>query len=224
MTALRTMQFRYLFDPLCGWCYAAAPALAALAADAGDRLTMMPSGLFMDARPVATMADHAWRNDQRIESITGQRFTETYRQQVLLAPDGLFDSTALTRAVVALGELDHDLEQRFLHRAQILRYVDGEDTSRVDIVAPIAGALASEAGIAIDAMTFADRLLHDAQLRASADARVGEARRAMEAIGAQGVPQLVVVVDGRHHLINGQYLYAGGGPLMEALASLAVAA
>ena len=28
---MTSLTFRYLFDPLCGWCYGSAPALAALA-------------------------------------------------------------------------------------------------------------------------------------------------------------------------------------------------
>ncbi len=36
----------YLFDPLCGWCYAAAPAVTAMASEYGPAFEFMPSGLF----------------------------------------------------------------------------------------------------------------------------------------------------------------------------------
>lgn len=224
MTALSDMQFQYLFDPLCGWCYASAPALAYLADIAGDRLTMMPSGLFTTPRPVSEMADHAWRNDQRIMGLTGQRFTENYHRGVLLAADGVFDSTALTRALVSLGELDRNLEARFLHCAQIARYVDGQDTSRAEVVAPIAVSVANDVGISLDAGMLVDRLLHDRSLKAATEARINGTRQAMATLGSTGVPQLVVTLSDQHHVISGPELYAGGDRLIDALTSLTIAA
>jgi len=35
-------------------------------------LTMRPSGLFAGARPIASIADHSWRNAKRIAELTGQ--------------------------------------------------------------------------------------------------------------------------------------------------------
>ena len=98
------LELQYFFDPLCGWCYTSAPALTALAERHGAALQMMPIGLFMQPRPIAGIADFAWQNDQRIAALTGQRFTESYRTQVLQAADGVFDSTPLTRALTALAE------------------------------------------------------------------------------------------------------------------------
>src|SRR5271163_4890850 len=45
----RAVKLDYFFDPLCGWCYASAPALEALAEAFPDALTMLPSGLFAGA-------------------------------------------------------------------------------------------------------------------------------------------------------------------------------
>ena len=36
----------YLFDPLCGWCYGAAPAILRLAKDPSVSLALAPTGLF----------------------------------------------------------------------------------------------------------------------------------------------------------------------------------
>ena len=224
MSDIDTMRFRYVFDPLCGWCYASAPALAALAGRVGERLTMMPSGLFAAPRPMATMADHAWRNDQRIMEMTGQRFSDDYRTRVLLAADGVFDSTATTRALVALGEQDRALEPHFLHAAQVARYVRGEDTSRADVAARVASAVAADMGVQLDAATLADRLRHDAALHRLADRRIEQTQQAMAMLGTSGVPQLVADIDGRSHVISGAYLYAGGDRLLDALATLTVAA
>lgn len=42
----KTLRLQYLFDPLCGWCYASAPALTGIAAAYPDLLELMPSELF----------------------------------------------------------------------------------------------------------------------------------------------------------------------------------
>lgn len=55
----QTIELQYFFDPFCGWCYASAPALEGLAAKYPGQLSMMPSGLFFDGRPISSMADHA---------------------------------------------------------------------------------------------------------------------------------------------------------------------
>jgi protein-disulfide isomerase-like protein with CxxC motif len=48
MTKAHALQFHYFFDPLCGWCYASAPALAAIPWDDQlrfRRLAPKPKGL-----------------------------------------------------------------------------------------------------------------------------------------------------------------------------------
>src|SRR5277367_6468986 len=78
--AMTSPTFRYLFDPLCGWCYASAPALAALADRYGDRIQMMPSGLFAGGgtRAIAQIADHATRTDKLIAEKTRQVDSDAY--------------------------------------------------------------------------------------------------------------------------------------------------
>lgn len=214
------LELQYFFDPLCGWCYASAPAMAGLAERHGAALRMMPVGLFMQPRPIASIADHAWQNDQRIATLTGQRFSEAYREQVLLAADGVFDSTPLTRALTALGEQDATLEPYLLHAAQLARYVDGVDTCRAEAIAQIAVKVAQGAGFSLEATEFASRLSEDRALAEVTARRVTLAQQAMQALPSGGVPQLRVTVDGVSRVIAGQPLYAGPQRLSEHLQAL----
>lgn len=217
---MHKLELQYFFDPLCGWCYASAPALAGLAERYSVALRMMPVGLFMQPRPIAGIADYAWQNDQRILSLTGQRFTEVYREQVLLAADGVFDSTPLTRALTALGEQDATLEPLLLHAAQLARYVDGVDTSQAEAVARIAEDVAQSAGLSLDATEFAARLRDDRALAETTARRVALAQQAMQTLPSGGVPQLLARVDGVPHVITGQQLYGGPQQLLEHLQAL----
>lgn len=68
----KIMKIYYLFDPLCGWCYGAKPALETVASQYPVELT--PTGLFFRSGRVmdADFAQYAWGNDERIERLTGQ--------------------------------------------------------------------------------------------------------------------------------------------------------
>lgn len=46
------ITLHYLFDPLCGWCYGAAPALSALAGEPG--IAVEPTRSTRPDQPVAT--------------------------------------------------------------------------------------------------------------------------------------------------------------------------
>lgn len=216
-------ELRYYFDPLCGWCYASAPSLAGLAECFPDQLSLMPSGLFMHARPVADMADHAWRNDRHIAELTGQRFSEDYHCKVLLAPQGVFDSAPLTFALVALGEVDHRIELRFLHAAQIARYVDGRDTSRIEVAADVAVAVAADAGTDLDRVAFA-QYLGNAELQRRVAKRVAAAQADLEGFPSRGVPQLLLVTGAHRRLLDGHDLYAGRDVLLERIDQLLLTA
>ena len=216
----QTLELQYFFDPLCGWCYASAPALTGLAERHGNALRMMPIGLFMLPRPMASIAEHAWQNDQRITTLTGQRFSEAYRFKVLEAGDGVFDSTPLTRALTALGEQDAALEPRLLHAAQLARYVDGVDTCRAEAVAQIAVEIAQGAGLDLDTAMFAARLREDSALADTTTRRVALAQQAMRVLPAGGVPQLLARIDGEPHVIAGQHLYRGPQQLLEHIQAL----
>lgn len=93
-----------LLDPLCGWCYGASPGLNALAGIPGLQLQLLPSGLFSNdgARAMdEAFATYAGRNDQRIERLTGQHFSERYRSTVLGGHQHMFDSGPATMALTA---------------------------------------------------------------------------------------------------------------------------
>lgn len=213
------LKFDYYLDPLCGWCYASAPALAGLAEKYPDQMAMRPSGLFFDPRPVASIADHAERNDRHIQKITGQRFTEAYHQGVMRSKGGVFGSNFLTRAMVALGQYEAALEPNFLHDAQIARYVQGKDTSRAREVALVACRTAAKAAIELNVAEFEDKLTNCAELERETQARISDTQ-ARQASLPGGVPLLVVTLDGRPTPLSGEKLYRGAAALFEALDDL----
>lgn len=192
----------YLFDPLCGWCYGASPAIQQLTQDASVSLTLAPTGLFSGRGHTmdAAFADYAWSNDLRIAKLTGQRFSEAYRANVLGKLGSAFDSTTTTLAICAVALTDPTRELEALKVLQEARYVQGLDTADTDVVA----LLLRTQGLA----AAAERLLSpDAALNEAHATRVQAAQRLMRQHGAQGVPALVVHSATGDRLLQGTALY-----------------
>ena len=192
----------YLFDPLCGWCYGASPVIQQLGQQASIQLELAPSGLFSGGGRTmdAAFADYAWSNDQRIDKLTGQHFTEAYRQNVLGRLGSRFDSAAATLALTAVSLSDPSLELETLKALQEARYVQGLDTCDASVV----GNLLRDRGLAV----AADRLAaSDAELLGANAARIQKAQGLMQTYGVQGVPALVVSDDKGSRLLRGNALY-----------------
>ena len=180
----------YLFDPLCGWCYGASPVVQQLGQQASIQLELAPSGLFAGGGRTmdAAFEDFAWSNDQRIAKLTGQRFTEDYRRQVLGHLGSRFDSATATLALTAVSLSEPQRELEALRALQEARYVQGLDTSDMSVVEK----LLRDLGLA----AAADRLdASDAELLAANAARIQKARGLMQTFGGEGFPALVVSAD-----------------------------
>lgn len=192
----------YLFDPLCGWCYGASPVIQQLGQQANIQLELAPTGLFAGGGRTmdAAFADYAWANDVRIAKLTGQRFTEDYRSQVLGRHGSRFDSGIATLALTAVSLSEPRRELETLKALQEARYVWGLDTCDVSVVETLLRHQKLAAA--------ADRLAAgDAGLLATNAARIHKARGLMQTHGAQGVPALVVSDDLGSRLLNGSALY-----------------
>lgn len=206
MSTMPTTKVTYLFDPLCGWCYAAAPALQYLQGVEGINVVLAPTGLFAGAgaRPMdAQFAAYAWANDQRIQQLTGQPFTQAYRDHILGAANGRFDSGPATLALTAVAQTAPERELDALHALQHARYVEGRDNADPAMIAEVLRAMGLQ-----DAADWA--FAPDTALQRATAERTATAQAMLRAVGARGVPQLVVAGKG------GAEQLLGGDALLEA--------
>ena len=201
----------YLFDPLCGWCYGAGPGFARLAAEPGITVTLQPVGLFAGAgaRPMDPgFASYIVKADERITAMTGQPFSDTYRQNVLFGGTQRIDSGPANLALTAVRQTAPDELQKALKALQAARYVDGKDITSLAVLAEIL----SDAGL----QAASDRLAAaDEALEASMQDWISEGMGLMQAMRAQGVPALQLrTPSGGRYTIDTQALF---GPQVEAL-------
>lgn len=208
----QNVTLTYLFDPLCGWCYGASAGIAELARDPSIDVHPIPTGLFAgaDRRPLKSFAAQAWAMDQRIAALSGQRFSEDYRRDVLGDDTAFLDSTVATRAIVAVSEIAPDRVIEALRVIQTARYVGGKDVTSAPVVAGLLDELGlSEAGARV--------MAPDEALFQAVDDRTSAARRLMSAHRLQGVPSLLADIAGVQRPLDASALYSDTTDLLTAL-------
>ncbi|WP_210334081.1 DsbA family protein [Mesorhizobium sangaii] len=207
-------EVTYLFDPLCGWCYGATPMLDRLSAG-GVRVELLPTGLFSGAgaRPMDEgFAAHAWANDQRIERLTGQKFTQAYQHNVLNVRGTLLDSHAATLGISAAGLEDSSRRLFALKTIQRARYVDGLDIVTIEGIAEVlAAAGMRDAGDLLKAPTEGLMTAHREL--------VGRGRALFQRLHADGVPALAVIRNDAPRLIGSNALFGSFDNLVAHIAA-----
>lgn len=207
-------EVTYLFDPLCGWCYGATPMLDRLSAS-GVHVELLPTDLFAGAGARSmdeSFAAHAWANDQRIERLTGQPFTQAYQHNVLNVRGTLLDSNAATLGISAVGLEDSSLRLAALKAIQRARYVDGRDVVTIGGVAEVLAA----AGMADAAAML--RAPTEGLLAAHRDL-VGRGRALFQRLHADGVPSLAVIRNDAPRLIGSNALFGSFDNLVAHIAA-----
>lgn len=170
----------FLFDPLCGWCYATSNGMQKLAETAD--VEMIPTGLFSrDQMMSPEWGLHAWENDSRISQLTGLPFSEAYRQNILMQPTN-FNSFALVQALTAVKLTEPSRELEALRAFQKARYVQGLDTAKLDVLAQVLQAISC---------TQAVEILQDPATKQLAQQRIAEGAEIARQFGVSGVPFVV---------------------------------
>ncbi len=180
MSATPDLEFVYVGDPMCSWCWGFAPVLESLQARYDIPIRTVVGGLRPgpSAEPLtARMRRYLIHHWEQVAARSGQPFD----QAGLDRDDWVYDTELPARAVVTMREVSPDETLPFFTRLQRAFYAE-----RVDVTDPSAYPPLVE-GFPVDAGTFMDRLETDAS-RDAAWRDFGEARR----LGIEGFPALVL--------------------------------
>lgn len=177
-------RLHYLYDPLCGWCYGAAPLIRAARGILDVRLHA--GGMMAGERrqPVTPgLRQFVLSHDRRIALATGQPFGPAYIEGLLRDEGAVFDSGPPITAVLAAEHIGHrgaDL----LARLQTAHYVEGRRIAEPAVLSELA------AGIGLDRPAFerAFEALHGA----ATQAHIQDTRALMARLGANGFPTLAL--------------------------------
>lgn len=148
---MKIATLHYIYDPLCGWCYAAAPLIAAARTIDGLSVQAHAGGMWTGEnvkRFTPELRVMLIPGDQRIHEMTGQPIGEAYLNQLIHDDTVRLDSEPPIRAILAAEQM----AQRGLdmHSAlQTAHWVDGRHISRDEVLVKVAGE------IGLDAVEFA---------------------------------------------------------------------
>lgn len=207
-------KLHYIFDPLCGWCYAASPLLAALNERFGGELELVfhPGLLFAEPRAIdPSYREHIINADLRIAALAGVEFGAPYIQRVRTAPVLRYHSELPAAAVMAVNALQPELGLRMLEAIQQSHYQRGEDVSDMVTLNKLAQTLG------LDAEIFAQALRNVQQ---SLPSIAVEARNLMQAVGGNGFPTLVLERDGEYQKLEHNSTYGKPSVFASSVAQL----
>ncbi|MEC5399713.1 DsbA family protein [Uliginosibacterium sp. H1] len=177
----------YIYDPLCGWCYAAAPLIEAAAALPGLRIDMHAGGMMAGSarRPVTEgLRNYVLPHDERITKMTGQPFGDAYRDGLLRDTTAVLDSEPPITGILAAERLVAGGGLRMLHRVQQAHYVEGQR------IADAAVLEACAKDIGLDTTAFSQACAE--QAGAKTQAHIDASRRMLDEVGGSGFPTVVL--------------------------------
>lgn len=172
----------YIYDPLCGWCYGAAPLVEAARAVPGLTLAFHGGGMLAGAqrrRVTPQWRDYVMPHDRRIADLTGQPFGAGYFDGLLRDEHAVMDSEPpITAALAAETVAGRGLDM--IHRQQRAHYEEGRRISDADVLQE----LAVELGLPADAF----RAAFARQSGASTQQHIDASRRLLDEVGGHGFP------------------------------------
>ncbi|WP_447921367.1 DsbA family protein [Achromobacter aegrifaciens] len=186
----------YIFDPLCGWCYGAAPLVEAARAVPGLDIALHGGGMMTggNRQPVTDrLRRYVMPHDERIAGLTGQPFGDDYYNGLLRDEGAVFDSEPPTTAILAAQTLaGRGLD--LLKRIQRAHYVQG-----LRIADPaVLESLASDIGLDPEAF----RVTYAAIQGADTAAHIAASRQLLAQVGGSGFPTLALERDGAYEMLE----------------------
>lgn len=174
-------KLHYIFDPLCGWCYGAAPLVQA--AQKIPKLTLVLHGGGMMSGANRRQIDSQWRSyvmphDQRIAQLTGQIFGDNYFNNLLNDTSAIMDSTPPIAAILATETLA-GRGAEILHRIQYAHYVEGRRIADTPVLTELAVELGLDRDLFIN--TYNSALTTSSQ-------HIAESRALLAKVHGHGFP------------------------------------
>ena len=185
---MSSATLHYIYDPLCGWCYAAAPLVKA--ASQLLPIELHGGGIMTGAR--RQKITPAWRDyvrpqNQKIGKATGQHFGKAYLEGLLEDQSAILDSGPPTAAILAAQALS-GAGQEMLAQLHEAHYIRGRRIADEQVLVEIAEVVGLERTLFLTAL----RAISGETL----EAHFVESRMLLSASGGTGFPTFLLERDG----------------------------
>lgn len=200
---INSYTLHYFFDPFCGWCYGAAPLLHQIKLLQNDfaetdtplQIRLHPGGMFSNHNRLQISPQFramATSHDARIADITGQIFSDTYKQELLLDTRRILDSTPPSAAIIA-AEYVAGRGLAMLHSLQQAHYISGLDITAETVLLQQAKKLQLDQEVFNDSLIIAHKQINTV---------IDDSREKMLRFNLMGFPAFVL--ESSPHLQNCQ--------------------
>lgn len=191
---MTTTVLHYIYDPLCSWCYAAAPLVEA----AQEVVPVVMHGGGMVTGPYRKEISPEFKefilgHVERIQALSGREFGAAYLDGFLSNNGDVMNSTPPTQAILAAEQLNQG-GMVMLKRLQKAQYIEGLRIYDDAVIKELAAELGYEA------QAFAQAYAE--QEGESVEQHYAKTHELMNFVNARGFPTLV--------LQKGQNLYTMG--------------
>lgn len=208
------MVLHYLYDPLCGWCYAAESMIEAASRNAPGKyaIKLHAGGLFSRTHLPDAKRSYIRVADARIGELTGQVFGEAYLNGLLSEPNTIYDSAMPIRGILAAEAVKPGNDLPMLKALQRAHYRSGLRIVELPTIVQVAET------IGLDAVTFtaAFERVGEAELTR----HLGHTHRMMQEIGARGYPTFVVQTGKHFEVLPHDRFYGDAEGFAERLSSI----
>lgn len=206
-----------IYDTYCGWCHGASDVFDTIEAS-GAEVEVLHRHLFEgDYRPKMSEGKGAQIVEHlipRIEALTGQSFTQAYKDKIAMSPTEQLASGYSAQAAALVH--DQGAEREFAIRRKLEDLHFGQGVSSSDRTAIVAALI--EEGIAPEEA----EKLGTPELEAKAEALANRAKALMAAVGSRGVPTVLKTSGGTTRVVDHQAYYGRADALPTNPSELAV--
>ncbi len=208
---MTTPTLHYVYDPLCGWCYAATPMIEAVERT-GIKIVLRGGGLWDPASNLtAAKRVNIWENDARIAKLTGMSFGPAYSDTLLADTATIFWSQPTVAAVIAAGTVQEGSGLKMMHAIQRAHYVSGLRVVETAVLAGVAKSIGLSESDFLQALQCAPVSAH-----------IETTRQWMQRLGLRGYPSFVLEHGGRLSRVEHEFFYGEPDAFVNAVNSMMV--
>jgi len=126
----------YIFDPMCGWCYAFSEVMQRIHKNYINRLNfeVLSGGMILGEQifPIGRMADYIRTANKNVEEISGVYFGEKFISNILDPGTETLDSLTPSLATTSFKLLKPEMIVDFAHALQKAFFFEGKSLNEVD--------------------------------------------------------------------------------------------
>jgi putative protein-disulfide isomerase len=199
-----------IYDPYCGWCYAAAPLIVAARSIEHLEIELHGGGMMAGnnrQQMTPQLRDFILQHDQRIIALTRQPFGEAY-SNLLRDTSLVLDSTPPTMAIVASAAHSPRRALDMLDRIQRAHFIEGRLINQASVLCELAEELGLDrTGFAVD---FASAMQRTGD-------HMRDSRELLKQSGGRGFPTFLLEVRGSRQRIEHAHYLGRPGDWREAV-------